>query len=142
MKSGNSRVRKPIKGSKVTKRNKNGEFLHRFRMADVVELVDIPSDLKELGKPDDKELRTAELFRFCLGRQFGIRGFNQYGFCELEVSDDKQVSRRFGKWHTIWIEPHFLKLVNKSRPHRRTDSGWKVDFRNTQKEFERLEKMN
>jgi hypothetical protein len=136
-------VQKPTKNvrTNVTKRLKNGEFLHRFRTGDVVKVTDAPSDLKTEDKPD-KELRTAEIFCFCVGRQFPIRGFNQYGFCELEVSDDKDVSRRFGKGHTIWIEPHLLKLVEKSRPARRTDSGWKVDFRKTEREFERLKETN
>ena len=107
----------------------------------MVKLVDIPADLKAVGNPDN-ELRTAELFRFCLGRQFRIHGFDRYGFCELQVSDSREVRRRFGKWHSIWVDPHFLELREKTRSglRRQGGFGWKIDFRRAETEFDDLQK--
>jgi len=56
-------------------------------------------------------MRTAELFRFCVGRRFKVYGFDQYGNVELHVGKSSAVHKRFGKWHTIWIEPEFLQRV-------------------------------
>ena len=75
-------------------------------------------------------MRTGELFRFCVGRRFTIRGFDRYGYIELQVDDDPAVKRKFGlNW--IWVEPQFVELVTKIR--RRVDRpenglGWREDF--------------
>lgn len=58
-------------------------------------------------------MRTAELFRFCVGRVFRVYGFDRYGNVELRVSNSSAVRKKFGKWHTIWCEPEFLKLVKR-----------------------------
>jgi len=79
----------------------------------------IPEDTKDpkadLKGPDAREMRTAELFRFCLRREFTVYGFDQYGHVEVEVSKSPVVRKKFGKFHTIWIEPEFLKLVRRAR---------------------------
>jgi hypothetical protein len=104
--------------------------------------VDIPSDLKDPSCQNDPAMRTAELFRFCLGRKFLVRGFNRYGFVELEVSDDPAVKRKFGL-NSIWIEPEFLELVAKTRRKvtRPTNGfGWKEDFRKSEAEAKHSER--
>ena len=87
----------------------------RFKIGDRVRIVEISEDLKDVNY-DCKdsaysEMRTAELFRFCLGRVFRIYGFDRYGNAELRVSDSAAVRKMFGKWHTIWCEPEFLQPV-------------------------------
>ena len=82
-------------------------------------MIDVSADLKDAGYDKTsaaaREMRTAELFEFCVGREFEIRGF-QKGFVELEVSRDPSVRRKFGNGHTIWIEPQFLqRLAGKKR---------------------------
>ena len=47
------------------------------------------------------ELGTAKLFRYMLGKVYTVRGYDKYGFVELEP-------RRLQD--TVWIEPDFLKL--------------------------------
>jgi hypothetical protein len=90
-----------------------------FKVGDRVRIVEIPEDLKAPAydaKHDTQKpkLRTAKLFRFCLGRGFTVRGFGKYGHVELEVDEDRQVRKAFGKFNTIWIEPEFLKLVSRA----------------------------
>jgi hypothetical protein len=81
-------------------------------------------------------MRTGELFRFCVGRKFTIRGFDRYGYIELQVDDDPAVKRKFGlNW--IWVEPQFVELISKTR--RRVDRpdnglGWREDFLKSERE--------
>jgi len=56
-------------------------------------------------------MRTSELFRLCVGREFKVRGFDQYGYVELCPSDDPKVRKEFGHSHSIWIEPEFLEIT-------------------------------
>lgn len=87
----------------------------KLKVGQRVRIVDISADLKDpnydLKDADHREMRTAELFRFCLGRCFKIYGFDQYGYVELEVGNSSAVRKKFGKWHTIWVEPEFVKRV-------------------------------
>jgi hypothetical protein len=89
-----------------------------FEIGDRVRIIDISSDLKDPSydqkDAEHREMRTAELFRFCLGRVFTIYGFGRYGHVELEVSKSPAVRKRFGL-NTIWMEPEFLKRVRKAR---------------------------
>ena len=98
---------------------KNRPRARFFRVGDRVRITDISPDLKnpnyDLRDAEAREMRTAELFRFCLGRVFTVRGFGRYGTVELEVGNSSAVREKFGKWHTIWSEPEFLKLVNKRK---------------------------
>jgi hypothetical protein len=120
------------------------DLRHGFRVGDRVLILDIPSDLKDPGYEDDPEMRTAELFRFCLGRKFVIRGFDRYGFIELRVDDDRAVKKRFGL-NSIWLEPKFLDMISRApgrvtRP--KNGVGWKKDFLKNELEAERIESAN
>ena len=120
--------------STSTKRSKNpsvraGEqFARKDRLArrrlgleigDRIRIIDIPSDLKDpnydLKGAEHREMRTAELFRFCLGREFAIRGFGRFGTVELEASANRAVRKEFGKYQTIWMEPAHLKVIRKKK---------------------------
>ena len=92
---------------------------HRFRIGDRVRIVDISADLKDLEydrkhDPKSEGMRTAELFRFCMGRVFTVCGFDSYAHVELRVSNSPVVRKRFGRWHSIWCEPEFLSLVSRT----------------------------
>lgn len=91
-----------------------------LRIGDRVRIVDISSDLKDPShdenlRPELRDMRTAELFRFCLGREFTIRDFGRYGFVELGAGASRAVREKFGKHHTIWMEPEHLKRVRKRK---------------------------
>jgi len=111
-KSGSTKARAARKGGPV-------RWQQSFKIGDRVQIVDIPEDLKDPAydskDSDRREMRTAELFRFCLGRMFPVEGFGQYGHVELEVGKNRAVSKRFGRWQTIWMEPEFLKRVASSK---------------------------
>jgi hypothetical protein len=88
-----------------------------IRIGDRVRILDVSEDLKD-PKYDSKnakrrEMRTAELFRFCVGRVFKVYGLDDYGNVELRVSNSSAVRARFGKWHSIWCEPEFVKRVRR-----------------------------
>ncbi|MFY9912788.1 MAG: hypothetical protein WAK56_23330 [Candidatus Sulfotelmatobacter sp.] len=87
-------------------------------IGDRIRIIDIPSHLKDPGydlkDTERREMRTAELFKFCLGRVFTIYGFDRYGYIELEVSKSPAVRKRFGL-STIWIEPEYVRRVGKPR---------------------------
>ena len=105
-------------------------------------VVEIPADLNDLRKRDD--LRTGELFRFCLGQEFRIEGFDRHGFPELYVSENRRVAQRFGRWHWIWVDPRFLALV-KPRPgrvRRRKGLGWKIDFEKSEFEWRKQQRSS
>ena len=89
-----------------------------LEIGDRVRIIDISPDLKDPNydskDAERREMRTAELFRFCMDRVFTIYGFGRYGFVELEVSKSPVVRKKFGL-NTIWIEPEFLKLVRKCK---------------------------
>jgi hypothetical protein len=75
-------------------------------------------------------MRTAELFRFCVGKEFVIRDFGRYGHLELETDDDPRAKREFGL-NSIWLEPELVKLISRtqrkvSRPM--SGLGWKEDL--------------
>ena len=85
---------------------------------DRVRVLDVPANLKAPGydtkDADRREMRTAELFRFCLGREFTVRGFDKFGYVELEVHKNRAVRAEFGL-NTIWIEPELLKRVRRGK---------------------------
>jgi len=87
----------------------------KFKAGDLVRIIQIPEHLKDprfdLRDAVTRRMRTAELFRFCRGREFTVRGFGRYGHVELDVSDDSGVRKKFGKYDTIWIEQEFLERV-------------------------------
>ena len=79
----------------------------KLKIGDRVRIIDIPLGFKDpdcdLNDALFREMRTAELFRFCLDREFAIQAFNQYGYAELSVDKDRSVREKFGL-NTIWIE--------------------------------------
>jgi hypothetical protein len=89
-----------------------------LEIGDRVRIIDIPSDLKDPSydrkDADHRDMRTAELFGFCLGRVFTIYGFGRHGHIELEVSKSPPVRKNFGL-STIWIEPEFVKRVRRRK---------------------------
>ncbi len=103
--------KKGIERSKGGAARRGSPIHHRLRCAigDRVRIVDIPADLKDpnydMKDSDHREMRTAELFRFCLGHVFTVYGFDQYGHVELSVTNSSTVRKRFGNWHTIWMSP-------------------------------------
>jgi hypothetical protein len=90
----------------------------KLKVGDRVRIIDIPLGFKDpncdLNDALFREMRTAELFRFCLDREFAIQAFNQYGYVELSVDKDRSVRKKFGL-NTIWIEPKFLARVRNTK---------------------------
>jgi len=108
----------------AVRRGQPRRFRGRFQIGDRVRIVDISEGLKDPAydaKNDGRgEMRTAELFRFCVGRVFTVYGFDRYGNVELHVGNSSAVRKKFGKWHTIWSEPEFLKLIDKRKARGKT----------------------
>jgi hypothetical protein len=90
-----------------------------LEIGDRIRVIDIPAHLKDPGydlqSAERREMRTAELFRFCLGRDFTVRGFGRYATVELEAGANGAVRKEFGKYQTIWLEPAHLKVIRKNR---------------------------
>jgi hypothetical protein len=84
----------------------------KLKIGDRVRIVDIPPGFRDPNYDLKDGMRTAELFRFCLGREFAIQAFDHYGHAELSVDKDRSVRKQFGL-NTIWIEPGFLAKVRK-----------------------------
>jgi hypothetical protein len=102
---------------KTTGAARKSSSSRKLKIGDRVRIIDIPSGFKDpsydLKEAEERwKIRTAELFRFCLGREFAIQAFNQYGYAELSVDKDRTVRKKFGL-NTIWIEPEFLARVRK-----------------------------
>jgi hypothetical protein len=87
---------------------------------DIVRIIEISDEDKDPNIPDDPELRTHELFRFCLGRTFKIHGFDEYGNAELRVDEDPEVRKRFGRHHKVWMEPKEIEFVRKQGSRKTT----------------------
>ena len=123
-----TRNKKSTKGTAEAVARKNRLTRHRLglEIGDRVRITDISSDLKDprydLKDAEHREMRTAELFRFCLGRVFTIYGFGRHGYVELEVSKSPDVRKKFGL-NTIWIEPEFLKRVRKRKTQKKAPSS-------------------
>jgi hypothetical protein len=90
-----------------------------LEVGDRIRIIDIPPDFKDpnydLKGAEHREMRTAELFRFSLGRQFTVQNFGRYGTVELDAGANREVRKEFGKYQTIWLEPGQLKVVRKKR---------------------------
>lgn len=111
-----TRSRKRAKGGAAPK--SSPAYLNSdFKVGDRVLVIDIPEDTKDpkadLKSPEAREMRTAELFRFCLGKTFTVYGFGRYGHVELRAGQNREVRKKFGWSETIWIEPEFLEIVKK-----------------------------
>jgi hypothetical protein len=96
---------------------RKGSSSRKLRIGDRVRIIDIPSGFKDpncdLNDALFREMRTAELFRFCWGREFVIQGFDKYEYADLSVDEDRAVRKKFGL-NTIWIEPKFLERIKES----------------------------
>jgi hypothetical protein len=95
-----------------------------LEIGDRVRIIEIPPDLKDpnydLSDAERREMRTAELFRFCVGREFTVRGFGRYATVELEAGANREVGKKFGKYQTIWMEPAHLKVTRKRKKQQKT----------------------
>ncbi len=103
---------------KPTGAARKGSSSRKLKIGDRVRIIDISSDLKDPNydlKDEHRGSRTGELFRFCLGREFAIQEFDQYGHAELHVGEDRGVRRKFGRYHWIWMEPEFLERIKVNR---------------------------
>ena len=102
---------------KTTGAARKGSSSRKLKIGDRIRIIDIPSGFKDpnydLKDAEHREMRTAELFRFCLGREFVIQEFDQYGHAELSVDENRTVRKKFGL-NTIWIEPKFLERIQES----------------------------
>src|SRR5258708_7563443 len=72
----------------------------KFRVGDLVTVVEIPSDLT-----DAAGIGTPMVFKRARGKIFRVEGFGKYGHIELKVT----------KRDTIWIEPEFVAAAGKPR---------------------------
>jgi hypothetical protein len=121
------------KRSKPSTRSATDKFASKNRrtrrrlgleIGDRIQVIDIPPYLKDpnydLVDSEHREMRTGELFRFCLGRKLTIRDFGKYGTVELDAGANREVRKKFGKWHTIWVEPEQVRIVRKKRRTQRT----------------------
>jgi len=113
----NKKTSKKRNGNGAARKSSPKAHAAKLKVGDRIRIIEISEDLKDSNydskNAERREMRTAELFRFCLGREFLIRGFDRYEFIELEVSDDPAVRKKFGKFQTIWCEPEFLVRVGK-----------------------------
>jgi len=66
-------------------------------------LVGVPDGLE-----DYPDFPTKSTFERCVGHDFVIAGFNEFGMAELEI---ESVTGSVGE--TIWVEPRFLQVVSK-----------------------------
>ena len=68
-----------------------------MKMGAKVRVIGVPD-----GLPDSPEMATKTIFLRCVGREFVIAGFNQYGMAEINI---ESVTGSLGE--TIWIERFF-----------------------------------
>ncbi len=106
-----TRSKLAVKRKKVGAARKSSSS-RKLKIGDRIRIVDIPAGFRDSNFDLKDGMKTAELFRFCLGREFAIQAFDQYGHAELSVDKDRSVRKRFGL-NTIWIEPGFLARVKK-----------------------------
>ena len=104
---------------KTTGAARKSSSSRNLKNGDRVRIIDIPSGFKDPNydrkdADDHWKMRTAELFRFCVGREFTIQAFDQYGHAELSVDQDRSVRKKFGL-NTIWLEPGLLARVRKTK---------------------------
>ena len=83
---------------------------HKFRVGDLVTVVQVPPDLD-----DAAGIGTPELFQRVLGKTLRIDGFGRYGHLELNVLDDGSQAPNYCH-HTIWIESEFVKTADAATP--------------------------
>jgi hypothetical protein len=71
----------------------------------------VGSKVRVIGTPDGLEdypdFPSKSTFIKCVGREFVIADFNEFGMAELDISS---VTGSVGE--TIWIEPQFLEPIS------------------------------
>ena len=72
---------------------------HKLKIGDKIRVVGYRPVKYPPGAVD--EMGTEELFKSMVGRRYTIRGFNNYGYIELQPK----------RLHAIWIEPDLVELV-------------------------------
>ncbi len=88
-----------------------------MQQGDRVRLIDICEEWKNPNYPDDPDLRTAELARLCLNREFTVRGFDRYGYVEIEIDEDSEIARQFGRHgDSLWLNPDLFELIGQIGP--------------------------
>jgi hypothetical protein len=89
-------------------KDRNGK---EIRVGSRIKVIEVSEQDKDLSLADDPEMRTHELFRFCLGKVFTVTGFGRYRTIEVRADRNRQVRKKFGVWHSIWLEPHEVQVV-------------------------------
>lgn len=74
-----------------------------MKVGSKVRLVGVPDGLE-----DYPDLPTKSTFERCVGHDFVIEGFNEFGMAELDI---QSVTGSVGE--TIWVEPRLLELISK-----------------------------
>lgn len=69
----------------------------------MVRIIGVPDGLE-----DYPDLHTKSTFERCVGHEFVIAGFNEFGMAELGL---ESVTGNSGE--KVWIEHQFLELVSK-----------------------------
>ena len=107
------------KKGRTARKGSPSQVQRKLKVGDRVRIVDISEPLKDESydsrHAEHGSMRTAELFRFCVGREFTIQGFDRWGQVEIRADEDVAVRRKFGKWHFIYSEPEFLKRIGRQR---------------------------
>jgi hypothetical protein len=75
----------------------------QIKIGDAVKLTGVPS-----GLTDADALMTKSAFEKCVGSEFQVAGFNDYGMAEIII---ESVTGNIGE--TIWVEPQFLTVISK-----------------------------
>lgn len=70
----------------------------KFHVGDKVTVIGMRTVTYAPGVKD--ELGAEKLFRSMLGKVYTVRGFDRYGYIELQPK----------RWDTVWVGPEFLKL--------------------------------
>ncbi|HEX3741663.1 MAG TPA: hypothetical protein VHV29_18340 [Terriglobales bacterium] len=73
-----------------------------MKLGDQVRIIGMPDGLEE--SPD---FSTRSTFEKCLGHEFVVASFNQFGMAELEI---QSITGNFGE--SIWVEPKFLQVIS------------------------------
>jgi hypothetical protein len=93
-------------------KDRTGKMIH---VGDRIKVVEISPADKDPSTPDDPEMRTHELFRFCLGKVFTVTGFDKRQSVEVRADRNRELRKKFGSWHTIFLEPHEVEVVRRKR---------------------------
>jgi hypothetical protein len=81
----------------------------KIRTGAMVRVVGLP-DLGSMHPQARRE--SGPVFRHLRGTCKRVRGFDQYGFVELQF---RILRGRHSGWHSVAIEPHLLRVQNHGR---------------------------